>query len=170
MTFGSGSDSPLILAPGSEPGSDPNHGAAQTGLLSQAQLNQLLAQINSALGQKGKYTSIVSNYCLNSYKNENWIIDSCATDHMTGNLDTLETKIKAKNLSPVTVANGSKVPIDQIGTTTILSNKISNVLYLPTFASNLISVSKITNELNCNVIFSPENVIFQGQNNEEDDW
>jgi transposase InsO family protein len=80
---------------------------------------------------------------------------------MTGNLDLLETKIKAENLSPVTVANGSKVPIDQIGTTTMLSNKISNVLYLPTFASNVISVSKITKELNCNVIFSPENVVFR---------
>jgi hypothetical protein len=38
---------------------------------------------------------------------------------------------------------------------------ISSVFYLPAFTSNLLSVSKITKELNCNVIFSPHNVIFQ---------
>jgi GAG-pre-integrase domain len=61
----------------------------------------------------------------------------------------------------VTVANGSKVPIEQIGTTKFLSNTISDVFYLTTFTSNLLSVSKITKEFNCNVIFSSNNVIFQ---------
>jgi hypothetical protein len=130
------------------------------GSISQVQLSNLITQLNGLLKKSGKWTGNCSSF-LSNFNNKNWVINSSATDHMTGNLDLLETKIKAENLSLVTVANGSKVPIDQIGTTTMLSNKISNVLYLPTFASNLISVSKITKELNCNVIFSPENVVFQ---------
>jgi hypothetical protein len=59
------------------------------------------------------------------------------------------------------VANDSQVPIEKIGSTNILSKKISNVLYLPNFTSNLFSVSKITKELNYNVIFSHENMVFQ---------
>jgi Integrase core domain len=80
---------------------------------------------------------------------------------MTGSLDLLQNNNKAHNYRPVIVANGSQIPIDQIGTTNILSNNISGVLYLPNFTSNLLSVSKITKELNCNVIFSPTNVVFQ---------
>jgi hypothetical protein len=49
----------------------------------------------------------------------------------------------------------------KVGIPIFFSKNIANVLYLPTFSSNLLSVSKITNDLNCNVIFSPKSVIFQ---------
>jgi hypothetical protein len=79
---------------------------------------------------------------------------------MAGNLNLLDNKINATKCQSITVANGSKVPIEQIGTTKFLSNTISDVFYLPTFTSNLLSVNKITKEFNCNVIFSSNNVIF----------
>jgi hypothetical protein len=59
------------------------------------------------------------------------------------------------------VVNDSKVPINQIGVTNFLSNNISGVLYLSNFPSNLLHLNKITKELNCNVIFSSDIVIFQ---------
>jgi Integrase core domain/GAG-pre-integrase domain len=80
---------------------------------------------------------------------------------MTGNLNLLDNTFTTTKCQPITVANGSKVPIEKIGTTKFLSNTVSDVFYLPTFTSNLLSMSKITKEFNCNVIFSPSNVIFQ---------
>jgi hypothetical protein len=80
---------------------------------------------------------------------------------MTDNSDLLKNKNKAHNCQPITIANGSKLPIDQICTTNIFSNDISSVLYLLKFTSNLLSVSKIIKELNYNVIFSSINMIFQ---------
>ena len=58
----------------------------------------------------------------------------------------------------MTVANGAKVPIENIGTTNLFSKEIPNVLHLPSLNSNLISVRK---DLNCEAIFSSEGVIFR---------
>jgi GAG-pre-integrase domain len=149
---GSGSD--LGVASGSEAG-QPNS------LLSQQQLDQVLAQIKSSLGQRGKFTGMVSKQCLNSYTNNNWIVDSGATDHMTGNINLLTNIQPTKNTQNVIVANGAKIPIENTSNTNLFSKNIPNILHLPTFNSNLISVSKITKDLNCDVIFSSEAVIFQ---------
>ena len=90
-----------------------------------------------------------------------WIIDSGATDHMTGCLELLQN-LTTKNIkkASVTVANGIQVPIEGIGETNFFEKTITNVLYMPSFTSNLLSVSKITQELNCKVIFTQKDVIF----------
>jgi GAG-pre-integrase domain len=61
----------------------------------------------------------------------------------------------------VTVANGNKTQILGTGTTNFLNEKVKDVLYLPDFNSNLLSVRKITQDLNYDVIFSPNKVTFQ---------
>jgi hypothetical protein len=50
-----------------------------------------------------------------------------------------------------------------LGTTKFFSKDVKNILYLLDFNSNLLSISKITHDLNCKVIFSPHGVIFQDQ-------
>lgn len=55
--------------------------------------------------------------------------------------------------------NGCEIQIQGFGQVNLFSKIISNV-YMSTFTSNLL-YNKITSELNCNVIFSPHNVIFQ---------
>jgi hypothetical protein len=125
----------------------------------QDQLENLPNQLLKTLNNRGT----LSSNCVQSFLHYDncWVIDSGATDHMTDSLDLLQNNRKAHNYRPVIIANDSQVPIDQIGTTNILSNNISGVLYLPNFTSNLLFVSKITKELNYNVIFSLTNVVFQ---------
>jgi hypothetical protein len=41
------------------------------------------------------------------------------------------------------------------------SKSISNILHVKNYKSNLLSISKITNELNCEIIFTSDHVIFQ---------
>jgi hypothetical protein len=47
------------------------------------------------------------------------------------------------------------------GSIILFSKNISNILHVKNCTSNLLSISKITNELNYKIIFTSKNVIFQ---------
>ncbi|WZZ64833.1 hypothetical protein YC2023_076203 [Brassica napus] len=86
------------------------------------------------------------------------IIDSGASHHMISD-DSL-----IKNIEPaqghVMIANGDRIPIRGIGDLKLF-DKNSKAFYMPEFTSNLLSVKRCTNDLQCNVIFSPNDVKFQ---------
>ncbi|XP_013601231.1 PREDICTED: uncharacterized protein LOC106308637 [Brassica oleracea var. oleracea] len=60
----------------------------------------------------------------------------------------------------VMIANGDKIPIRGIGKLKLF-NKDSKAFLMPEFTSNLLSVKRFTTDLQCNVIFSPDDVKFQ---------
>ena len=100
---------------------------------------------------------------LNSIHNEShtarpMIIDSGASHHMIRDA-RLISDIKPA-LGSVVIANGDRIPIKGVGNLNLF-DKESQVFYMPTFASNLLSVKRATNDLNCNIIFSPNDVVFQ---------
>jgi hypothetical protein len=66
-----------------------------------------------------------------------------------------------KNIQNVYLADGSTTSILETSQINLFNKPIKNVLYIPIFPFNLLSVGKITRELNCNVIFSPSFVTFQ---------
>ncbi|RVW51817.1 Retrovirus-related Pol polyprotein from transposon TNT 1-94 [Vitis vinifera] len=85
----------------------------------------------NALAESGKT-------CLVSSSNK-WIIDSGATNHMTGNHKTFST-FRTHSAPPVTVADGSTYEIKGSGTVKPTSSiTLSSVLNLPNLAFNLIS-------------------------------
>ena len=91
-----------------------------------------------------------------------WIVDSGATDHITNKVSKLKEFEKLNEPSKVSVANGEGAKVVGKGIVHLISDKIqSMVLYVPSFPFQLLSVGKITNTLNCLVIFSPQSVIFQ---------
>ncbi|KAJ9535088.1 hypothetical protein OSB04_un001836 [Centaurea solstitialis] len=102
-----------------------------------------------------------SGKCLASSSSK-WVIDSGASDHMTGNSNLLSDFIKPASSAQVTTADGS---ISQaVGSGTIKlspSVSLSSVLSLPNFYFNLLSVSKITRHLKCSVEFFPDHCVFQ---------
>jgi hypothetical protein len=100
--------------------------------------------------------------CLNSiYLSDQWVLDSGATDHMTGNKTLLHNFVSSTTTQYVTVANGDKMEILGFGSIKIFSKIISQVLLVKNCASNLLSVSKLTHELKCKLIFSSTNIFFQ---------
>jgi hypothetical protein len=80
---------------------------------------------------------------------------------MTNDVNKLRNFTPLKISQHVTIANGNKMQIYGLGTTKLFSNDVNKILYLSTFNSNLLSISKITHDLNCNVIFSSNKVTFQ---------
>ena len=80
---------------------------------------------------------------------------------MTGNHKTFST-FRTHSAPPVTVADGSIYKIKGSETVKPTSSiTLSYVLSLSNLTFNLISVSKLTKNLNCSVSFFPDHCVFQ---------
>ena len=91
-----------------------------------------------------------------------WILDSGASDHISGNKDFFSSLTTTLPLPTVTLANGSQTVAKGIGLTHPLpSLSLTFVLYTPECPFNLISISKITRTLNCTIIFSDKFMTLQ---------
>ena len=96
------------------------------------------------------------NKCLVSSSSSEWVIDSGATDHMTGNSSLFSTFQSHPSTSSVTLADGSQSCVIESGTIfPTPSLPLSSVLSLLDFSFNLISVSKLTQALKCYISFFP---------------
>jgi len=134
--------------------------SSQTALeLSAEQLQQLARALNmmssnNTAGNSNAYAnaaglSLFSNASINFVFTKPWILDSGATDHITSN-STFLFKTKFSSIPSVNLPTGSSAPITSIGDVSFNSNiTLKNVLCVPSFRLNLMSVSKLTKSLNC---------------------
>jgi len=135
-----------------------------------------LAHVN----QVGSFTADLTNkatdqsptgniYASNSIKKTGnyWILDSGATDHVCTSLSAFNTY---KSITPVQISlpNGQNI-FSKISGTIVFNLKfyLTDVLYIPQFAFNLISTSKLCSTLNCNLIFSSINCVIQDTQTKE---
>nr|KYP33631.1 hypothetical protein KK1_045511 [Cajanus cajan] len=91
-----------------------------------------------------------------------WILDSGASDYISGNnsLFSFISSPKAPHL--VTLANGSKVASQGIGQVPLSpSLKLNFVLFIRHCPYNLISLSQLTRSLNCLVTFDANSFVIQ---------
>jgi hypothetical protein len=97
-------------------------------------------------------TSMSANSC---------VIDTGATDHMVHSLSYLSTITSMVNTS-TELPNGELVSVTHIGTVILSSSlTLTNVLCVPTFHLNLISVSKLVHSLPCCLIFMTNYCLIQ---------
>ncbi|KAJ0028116.1 hypothetical protein Pint_36078 [Pistacia integerrima] len=91
-----------------------------------------------------------------------WILDTGASHHMTASLDKLTNLMESTSPSSVRLPNGHQSSVSHIGSYMIGPNqKLTNVLFVPDFKFNLISIAKLTRDLKCFVSFYPDFCIFQ---------
>jgi hypothetical protein len=124
--------------------------------ISSDQMLKMMEQLTVLLSQneeKGKAFGLILNSSI-YLKNDKWILDSGATDHMTENKNLLFNFRKHNTKQYVTVANNERMEIIGDGSIKILSKIIPNVLLVKKYASNLLSIRKLTLELNCKLILS----------------
>uniref|UniRef100_A0A2N9HKE0 Integrase catalytic domain-containing protein n=1 Tax=Fagus sylvatica TaxID=28930 RepID=A0A2N9HKE0_FAGSY len=75
------------------------------------------AEYDSILQRASSSSMVASgNTCLHSSSSPSWVIDSGASDHMTGNSSLLSNISDPCSPFSVTVANGTKTPVQGIGT------------------------------------------------------
>ncbi|KAJ1704596.1 hypothetical protein LUZ63_004375 [Rhynchospora breviuscula] len=76
-----------------------------------------------------------------------WVIDSGANSHVTGDLNSLSSFYAYSGNDRLQIGSGKDLPITHIGSTFLnLSNqpvKLCNVLHVPNFSTNLISLSRL---------------------------
>ena len=85
-------------------------------------------------------------------------MDSGATDHICKTLPILHKPVT--NPTYVELPNGEKTQIDSIGSMKISNNiLLKDVFYVPDFNVNLLSISKLTQALDCVVTFYPDIVL-----------
>jgi Reverse transcriptase (RNA-dependent DNA polymerase)/Integrase core domain/gag-polypeptide of LTR copia-type/GAG-pre-integrase domain len=126
--------------------------ARQVQLLIQAQKSTSGPEVVNAVKTNGNVLT-----CDNHLK---LIIDSGASDNMVYNENRLTQVDNTCAYSHVLVANGQKVPTKGKGKLNIFQKETDAIL-VPNLKSNLLSVSKCTNDWNCNIIFTPQKVLFQ---------
>ena len=91
-----------------------------------------------------------------------WILDSGASNHMSGNHSLLSHVQTSQSLPPVTLADGSQTSIMDIGTALPLPTlPLSYILHLPQCTFNLFSVSQLTRNLNCFITFLSDSILVQ---------
>ncbi|WMV34576.1 hypothetical protein MTR67_027961 [Solanum verrucosum] len=92
-----------------------------------------------------------------------WIVDSGAFYHVAANSHLMtHSHINRTKGDKVNLLTGTSVAISHIGNTPMFENElVQNVLFVPYFRFNLLSVSKLTKELSCFVSFYPDFCEFQ---------
>jgi hypothetical protein len=83
-----------------------------------------------------------------------WILDSGATDHVCASLELFTSYRQIKPIR-VKLPNGNLVSADLVGSVQVTSQIVlHDVLYMPLFHFNLISISKVANDLDCKFVFT----------------
>ena len=117
----------------------------------------------ASLGNPGNNSSNDSSalHVSNAAKNEDWIVDSGATDHMTFCQDDL-VEITEPRRNNIFNANGVMYLVIGAGTVDLSSSiSLANTLLVPSLSSKLLSVGQVIEELNCLVLMYPTFCLFQ---------
>ena len=123
---------------------------ASTDASSSANLSSLLAPSTS------------STSALLASSSPSWIIDSGASSHTTRTSSLLSAYHPTPSHSTVTIADGRPCLVQGRGSTHVTpSLSLHQILYVPRFPVNLLSISAITRALPCTVTFFPFHCIFQ---------
>ncbi|XP_071714667.1 uncharacterized protein [Rutidosis leptorrhynchoides] len=149
----------------------------------QNQLNQVLLMMQSSQSAQsndsntfsaGTHRLIASHISVQKYRlianvishlTNAWVIDSGATDHVSTSLNLMHNIQHYSKPIYVTLPNGHNTKVTQYGSVNINSAiTIHDVFYIPSFSYNLLSVSKMSNHLPLDILFTPLSCYFQDHN------
>jgi hypothetical protein len=122
--------------------------------ISETQLKQLLSLLNDKNERPSSQAHAVTKPGLPKVASRSWIIDRWATYHISSSSKLLLRTDKNCSLPSVLLSSGQKAKIVTKGSLPLNSvYYLHNVLCVPTFKVDLMSVSRLTKGLNCSVTF-----------------
>ena len=136
------------------PNSIPNFSSEQLQEIAQA----LFALNHRPSGNSDNNISVVGLFSIfalsiNSTSSNPWILNSGATDHIVSKASVM-TKPKAATISIINLPNEGTTHVSHTSNVSFNSDlKLNNVLCVPSFNLNLMSISKLTNDFKCYVTF-----------------
>ncbi|KAL0446187.1 UNVERIFIED_CONTAM: Retrovirus-related Pol polyprotein from transposon RE1 [Sesamum latifolium] len=91
-----------------------------------------------------------------------WIVDTGATNHMCAKLSMLSKHSSPSQPTHVFLPDGTSQPVHLLGTAVLHNNlTLTNVLYVPNFRYNLLSVSKTCQSSHISFTFFPSHCLIQ---------
>ncbi|GAV89532.1 hypothetical protein CFOL_v3_32946 [Cephalotus follicularis] len=131
----------------------------QPGLFSPGSSSNGSSNGTSNLAQLG---IVSSTYNVSTSHKSSWCLDSDADEHMTSSSEVFDSYTPCFGKDKIPVANGSLSPVSGKGfvycTPTI---SLSSVLQVPNLCVNLLSIYRITLDLNCCETFFSTHCVFQ---------
>lgn len=127
-------------------------------VISHQQFQQLLKLIPGNSGQSEEeydspFSGMITCGAVESTTRE-WIVDSGASDHMTCSLNLLHNVRPTPSHLNIKLPTGNTANITHIGDTVFKCGiTLVNVLFVPQFTHNLLSVTKLSKDNNCEVTF-----------------
>ncbi|RVX07945.1 Retrovirus-related Pol polyprotein from transposon TNT 1-94 [Vitis vinifera] len=119
--------------------------------------NQVIG--SGTLAHKGNF---LSAFTAGKKRKKPWIVDSGATDHMTGDATIFDTYSSCPNNLTVRIADGSLSKVAGTGSVVLSRDlTLNSVLLVPNLDCNLLSISKLTKEKRCITNFSSTHCEFQ---------
>ncbi|GMI69800.1 hypothetical protein HRI_000649300 [Hibiscus trionum] len=93
-----------------------------------------------------------------------WIVDSGASDHMSGNLKLFQSFSTLSSPCYIKIEDGSLFKVIGKGSVQITPKLVLlTVLYVPNLSCNMLSVSAFVRDVNCHVHFGVDGCVFQEQ-------
>ncbi|RVW57066.1 Retrovirus-related Pol polyprotein from transposon TNT 1-94 [Vitis vinifera] len=119
--------------------------------------NQVIG--SGTLAHKGNF---LSAFTTGKKRKKPWIVDSGASDHMTGDVTIFDTYSSCPNNLTVRIADGSLSKVAGTGSVVLSRDlTLNSVLLIPNLDCNLLSISKLTKEKRCITNFSSTHCEFQ---------
>lgn len=128
--------------------------------LSEEQVIKLLSLLDKNSSIEGASVNMAGIFPLSR---SGWIIDSGANQHMTSSLSKLENIVDISDLHlQISHPNGTKVEVEKVGNIKLTANvTLFDVLYIPNFSVNLLSVHKLTRDSKLMVCFDETRCFIQ---------
>lgn len=100
--------------------------------------------------------------CMTGKNDDDWVIDSGSTEHITHSSRILQNITQSRFETPVVIPNGDAIPVEGKGECTLPGGtKIKDVLHVPKFTCNLLSVSRLSKDLQSAITFFPDICVMQ---------
>ncbi|RVX20036.1 Retrovirus-related Pol polyprotein from transposon RE2 [Vitis vinifera] len=107
-------------------------------------------------------SNFLSAFTAGKKRKKPWIVDSGASDHMTGDATIFDTYSSCPNNLTVRIAYGSLSKVAGTGSVVLSRDlTLNSVLLVPNLDCNLLSISKLTKEKRCITNFSSTHCEFQ---------
>ena len=133
-----------------------------------SQLMTLLSKQQTSASEPQEITHVSNSTQLTGktlfvFDKSNWIIDFGATDHICSQYELFDScETPNNNQHVIVIPNGKRIKVNNAGVIKLPNGIIlKNVLHIPDFQFNLLSLQKLAKDVGCNVFFTSNNCYMQ---------
>ncbi|KAK8574586.1 hypothetical protein V6N12_062276 [Hibiscus sabdariffa] len=146
--------------------------SSSSSFLTKEQLQEIQTLFARFQGPRGAHLTLADSEgispfpaLLSSKVETGWIFDSGASDHMSGKRECFQDFVPTVGAT-IRTADGTLSHVQGSGSIILNSLVLQHALFVPSLTCNLISVSKLSKDLGCSLLFHDSGCILQALNSQ----